>query len=122
MCNVCISELGNHVGQTVTVRGWVSTTRSSGKIAFLVLRDGTGLVQCVLSRKESSDDVWQSFHALTHETSVAVMGTVREEPRSPGGYELGVSTVELLGASPDFPITPKEHGTQFLFEHRHLWL
>jgi asparaginyl-tRNA synthetase len=117
-----ISDLRDHVNQSVTVRGWVATTRSSGKIAFIVVRDGTGVVQCVLSKKEVSEAVWSGFQALTHESSVAVTGTVRAEPRSPGGYELGVSDLTLLGASPDFPITPKEHGTQFLFEHRHLWL
>jgi asparaginyl-tRNA synthetase len=117
-----IAELSEHVGRAVTVRGWVSTTRSSGKIAFLVLRDGTGLVQCVLSKKEVADEVWQTFQGLTQETSVAVTGVIREEPRSPGGYELGVNELQVLGPSPDFPITPKEHGTQFLFEHRHLWL
>jgi len=117
-----ITELRDHVGQAVTVRGWVSTTRSSGKIAFLVLRDGTGYLQAVLSKKEVPDAAWQAFQALTQEASVAVTGTVRDEPRSPGGYELGVSDLEVLGPSPDFPITPKEHGTQYLFEHRHLWL
>src|SRR3954469_22170496 len=117
-----IGELRAHVGATVTVRGWVVTTRSSGKIAFVVLRDGSGVVQGVLSRKEVGDEVWQRFGALTHEVSAALTGTVREEPRSPGGYELAVSGLVLLGASPDFPITPKEHGTTYLFEHRHLWL
>jgi asparaginyl-tRNA synthetase len=117
-----IAELGRFVGQIVTVRGWVSTTRSSGKIAFLVLRDGTGLVQCVLSKKEVPEQTWTRFQELTQEASAAVTGTVRAEPRSPGGYELGVADLVLLGASPDYPITPKEHGTQFLFEHRHLWL
>jgi asparaginyl-tRNA synthetase len=117
-----IGELRAHVGETVTVRGWVVTTRSSGKIAFVVLRDGSGVVQGVLSRKEVADEVWQRFGALTHEASAALTGTVREESRSPGGFELAVSGLELLGASPDFPITPKEHGTTYLFEHRHLWL
>ncbi len=117
-----VSELRDHVGRPATVRGWVFTTRSSGKIAFLLLRDGTGLVQSVLSKKDVPDHVWQTFQALTQETSVSVTGTVREEPRSPGGYELGVSGLEVLGVSPEFPITPKEHGTQYLFEHRHLWL
>jgi len=117
-----ISGLHAHVGETVTVRGWVATTRSSGKIAFVVLRDGSGYVQGVLSKKEVTEATWATFSALTHESSVAVIGTVRAEPRSPGGYELAVQSVELLGSSPDFPITPKEHGTTFLFEHRHLWL
>jgi asparaginyl-tRNA synthetase len=117
-----IGELRSHVGTTVTVRGWVVTTRSSGKIAFVVLRDGSGVVQGVLSRKEVTDEVWGRFGALTHEASAALIGVVREESRSPGGYELTVTGLDLLGASPDFPITPKEHGTSYLFEHRHLWL
>ncbi|HKP50162.1 MAG TPA: asparagine--tRNA ligase [Gemmatimonadales bacterium] len=117
-----ISGLHAHVGETVTVRGWVVTTRSSGKIAFVVLRDGSGYVQGVLSKKEVTEATWATFAALAHESSVAMSGTVRAEPRSPGGYELAVQSIELLGSSPDFPITPKEHGTTFLFEHRHLWL
>jgi asparaginyl-tRNA synthetase len=122
MTTVWIGELRGHVGEAVTVRGWVVTTRSSGKIAFVVLRDGTGIVQGVLSRKEVSDQTWAAFGGLAHEASVAMTGTVRDDPRSPGGVELSVTALELLGPSPDFPITPKEHGTTFLFEHRHLWL
>ena len=122
MSAVQISELRAHAGQTVTVRGWVVTTRSSGKIAFVVVRDGSGVVQGVLSKKEVPEAVWTAFGSLTQETSVALTGTAREEPRSPGGYELTVSGLEVLGQSHDFPITPKEHGTTFLFEHRHLWL
>ncbi len=117
-----ISELPAHVGSEVTVRGWVATTRSSGKIAFLVLRDGSGTVQGVLAKKEVSPQVWDAFRGLTHECSVLVRGQVRDDPRSPGGVELGVTEIELLGPSVDFPISPKEHGTAFLFEHRHLWL
>lgn len=122
MAAVEISGLRAHVGETVTVRGWVVTTRSSGKIAFIVMRDGSGTVQGVLSKKEVPASTWAAFESLTQEASVGLTGTVREEPRSPGGFELGVQDVELLGASPDYPITPKEHGTTFLFEHRHLWL
>ena len=122
MAAVRISELGKVVGEQVTVRGWVVTTRSSGKIAFLVLRDGTGYVQGVLARKEVAEAVWDRFATLTQETSVAVTGTVREDARAPGGYELTLSEITLLGPSVDFPITPKEHGTSYLFEHRHLWL
>ena len=122
MAAVEISGLRAHAGETVTVRGWVVTTRSSGKIAFIVVRDGSGTVQGVLSKKEVTEQTWGAFAALTQETSVAITGTVREEPRSPGGYELAVQDIEVLGASPEFPITPKEHGTTFLFEHRHLWL
>ena len=122
MTAVQINGLRAHVGETVTVRGWVMTTRSSGKIAFVVLRDGSGYVQGVLSKKEVPESTWSAFQSLTQETSVAMTGVVREEPRSPGGYELALQNLELLGASPDYPIGPKEHGTTFLFEHRHLWL
>ncbi len=122
MAAVDISGLREHVGETVTVRGWVMTTRSSGKIAFVVLRDGSGYVQGVLSKKEVPDSTWSAFESLTQEASVAITGVVREEPRSPGGFELTVQSLEVLGPSPDYPISPKEHGTTFLFEHRHLWL
>jgi asparaginyl-tRNA synthetase len=122
MAVVNINGLHAHVGETVTVQGWVVTTRSSGKIAFVVVRDGSGQVQAVLSKKEVPESTWATFASLTQEASVAVTGTVRQEPRSPGGCELSVRTLELLGASPDYPISPKEHGTTFLFEHRHLWL
>lgn len=122
MAAVEISGLRAHVGETVTVRGWVVTTRSSGKIAFVVVRDGSGTVQGVLSKKEVSASTWAAFESLTQETSIGLTGMVREEPRSPGGCELGLQDIEVLGASPDYPITPKEHGTTYLFEHRHLWL
>jgi asparaginyl-tRNA synthetase len=122
MTVVWINELHRHVGETVTIRGWVVTTRSSGKIAFLVLRDGTGTVQGVLSKKEVSEDTWSAFGALTQEASVAMTGVVRDDPRSPGGVELSVTGLTPIGTSPDYPISPKEHGTTFLFEHRHLWL
>jgi len=122
MSAVQISQLRAHAGGTVTLRGWVVTTRSSGKIAFVVLRDGSGMVQGVLSKKEVPESVWTAFGTLTQETSVALTGVVREEPRSPGGYELTVTGLEVLGQSHEYPITPKEHGTSFLFEHRHLWL
>src|SRR5213083_2639665 len=119
-----IEALPQLVGQTVAVRGWVMTTRSSGKIAFVVLRDGTGYLQAVLSKKDVSDAAWDAFGKLTQETSLEVTGTVRADPRAPGGggVELTAADLTILGPSPDFPITPKEHGTAFLFEHRHLWL
>src|SRR3954452_20096164 len=111
-----ISGLHAHVDDTVTVRGWVVTTRSSGKIAFVVVRDGSGYVQGVLSKKEVTEATWATFAALTHESSVAVSGTEKSETRSPGGTDLSVQSIELLRSSPDFPISPKEHGTTFLFE------
>src|SRR5215210_6746387 len=101
MTAVRISELRGHVGETVTVRGWVVTTRSSGKIAFLVLRDGTGTVQGVVSKKEVPESSWSAFGALTQEASVAMTGVVRDDARSPGGVELSVATLEPLGSSPD---------------------
>ena len=117
-----INELPRHVGETVTLRGWIMTTRSSGKIAFLVLRDGSGYVQGVLSKREVPEDTWARFLTLAQESSVAVTGVVREDPRAPAGVELTVTGLEVLGNSVDFPVSPKEHGTQFLFEQRHLWL
>ena len=117
-----IAELPQHAGESVVVRGWVATTRSSGKIAFVVVRDGTGMLQAVLSKRDVGSGVWDSFEKLTQETSVEVTGVVRLEPRAPGGVEMQTTDLRILGPSPEFPITPKEHGTAFLFEHRHLWL
>ena len=122
MQQVRIADLGAHVGQTITIRGWVTHVRSSGKIAFVVLRDGTGHLQCVVPKLEVSETVWASLGALALETSVAVTGLCKAEPRSPGGHELVTQQIDVIGTSPDFPIGNKEHGTQFLFEHRHLWL
>ena len=117
-----IEALPSLVGQTVAVRGWVMTTRSSGKIAFVALRDGTGYLQAVVSKKEVPEAAWDALGTLSQETSIEVTGTVRADARAPGGVELTASNVSVIGPSHDFPITPKEHGTAFLFEHRHLWL
>jgi asparaginyl-tRNA synthetase len=119
-----IEALAGLNGRTVVVRGWVMTTRSSGKIAFVMLRDGTGYVQAVLSKKDVPEAAWSAVGALTQEASVEITGMVRADARAPGGggVELQVTDLRILGTSPDFPITPKEHGTAFLFEHRHLWL
>ena len=118
-----ISGLSSEVGTSVTVRGWITTVRSSGKVAFLVLRDGTGLLQCVLVKSAVTQDVWDRFAQLSLETSVAVTGDVRVDARAPGGYELGVTDLAIVGTSPlDYPIQPKEHGIDFLLDHRHLWL
>jgi len=117
-----IAALPQLVGQTVAVRGWVMTTRSSGKIAFVALRDGTGSLQAVLSRQEVPDAAWEALGKLAQETSLEVTGVVRADRRAPGGVELQASDLTIIGPSHNFPITPKEHGTAFLFEHRHLWL
>ncbi|MEI2721167.1 MAG: asparagine--tRNA ligase [Gemmatimonadales bacterium] len=102
--------------------GWVVTTRSSGKIAFCVMRDGTGYLQTVFPKNEVVEGAWERFATLTQEACITVTGTVREDARAPGGYELTASDVVVTAPSVDYPISPKEHGTAFLFEHRHLWL
>jgi asparaginyl-tRNA synthetase len=118
-----ISELGGRVGQRVTVRGWVTHVRSSGKVAFAVIRDGTGIMQAVFVKTALPAEIWDRFKELTLETSVRVTGEARAEPRAPGGYEVGVSDLAIVGASPiDYPIQPKEHGIDFLLDHRHFWL
>ncbi|MDX2184499.1 MAG: asparagine--tRNA ligase [Gemmatimonadaceae bacterium] len=118
-----IEELPAHAGASVTVRGWITTTRSSGKIAFAVLRDGTGICQAVFPKAEVPESVWEAFKTLTLETSVAITGVVRVDARAPGGAELGVSDLTIIGPSPiDYPIQPKEHGVDFLLDNRHLWL
>lgn len=122
MTTVRIEALGQHTDTVVTVQGWVSTSRSSGKLAFVVLRDGTGLLQLVISKRDVPEEVWGRIAGLTQETSLAATGTVRAEARAPGGYEMHVTDLVIIGASTEFPIQPKEHSTQFLFEHRHLWL
>ncbi|MDX1396083.1 MAG: asparagine--tRNA ligase [Gemmatimonadota bacterium] len=117
-----IAELPDLVGESVSLRGWVRQFRSSGKISFLVLRDGTGEVQCVFVKSEVGDDVWAALDDLAHEASVTVTGVVRADDRAPGGVELTASGVTLVGRSDEFPIQPKDHGVDFLLEQRHLWL
>ncbi len=118
-----ISSLPHHVGETVRVRGWVAHLRSSGKVAFVVVRDGSGTLQCVVVQKLVGDAGWATFNALTLETSIEIEGEVRADARAPGGVEVGVTNMIILGASPsDYPIQPKEHGIDFLLDHRHLWL
>jgi len=117
-----IKALAGHVDASVTVLGWVVTTRTSGKIAFVVVRDGSGYLQCVVSKRDVSDEIWALLGGLAQETSVRVTGIVRADARQAGGVELTVTDLAIIGPSVEFPITPKEHGTSFLFEHRHLWL
>jgi asparaginyl-tRNA synthetase len=117
-----IKELGAHVGASVTVRGWVEAARGHGKVAFTVVRDGTGVLQGVLVRSQVDEATWELQQAFTQESLVALTGEVKEDARAPGGYELGVSGVELLAPSDEYPIQPKEHGPDFLLDHRHLWL
>src|SRR6266576_7082335 len=118
-----ISELPTHSGQSVRVRGWVTRVRSSGKVAFIVMRDGSGLLQAVLVKSSVSPEAWERFGKLTQETSIEVEGEARPDARAPGGYELGVKELAIIGESPiDYPIQPKEHGIDFLLDNRHFWL
>ncbi|MBC8086455.1 MAG: asparagine--tRNA ligase [Phycisphaerae bacterium] len=121
--SVRIADLKNHVGTSVTVQGWVTHLRSSGKVAFVVIRDGSGVLQCVLVKSQVTPESWERFAALTQETSVTIIGEVKADARQPGGHELGVSSLEVIGESPsDYPIQPKEHGIDFLLDNRHFWL
>jgi len=118
-----IAELRDHVASTVTLHGWVTHLRSSGKVAFAVIRDGTGIAQAVFVKTSLPPAVWERFASLTLETSVTIRGEVRADARAPGGFEISVADLEIVGPSPlDYPIQPKEHGIDFLLDHRHFWL
>jgi asparaginyl-tRNA synthetase len=118
-----INELSAHAGTIVTVRGWVTHLRSSGKIAFIVMRDGTGIMQGVLVKNAVAQEVWERFAELTQEACIAVTGEVKADARQPGGFELGINDLQVIGTSPlDYPIQPKEHGIDFLLDNRHFWL
>ncbi len=117
-----IQRLGKFVGQVVELQGWVYNIRSSGKIGFLMVRDGTGIVQSVISRNDVPAELFGAFETLTQESAVTVRGEVRRDQRAPGGYELLVNGLDVHHVAQDYPITPKEHGTAFLMDHRHLWL
>ena len=119
---VYISELGDHVGDNVLLKGWVQQKRSSGKIRFLVLRDGTGYLQCVAGIKDVSPETFEALDRVSAESSVIVRGTVRKEERAPGGFELGLTELTVLHQAAEYPIQPKEHGVEFLFDNRHLYL
>ena len=117
-----INKLGDHVGEVVTLQGWVETTRGHGKVAFVVARDGTGTVQCVLVRDSVDGATWELYESLNQEALVSITGKVKEDARAPGGYEIEIHGLELLAPAEDYPIQPKEHGVDFLLDHRHLWL
>jgi asparaginyl-tRNA synthetase len=119
---ITISQVGNHVGEEVTIGAWLHIKRSSGKIQFLQLRDGTGFIQGVMVKQEIDEENWNAAKELTQESSLYVKGIVREDERAPSGYELTVTGVETIQIADEYPITPKEHGTEFLMDHRHLWI
>jgi asparaginyl-tRNA synthetase len=122
MDHTYISDIGKHLGQEVTLKGWLYNKRSSGKLGFLEIRDGSGLIQGVVSKKEVDEQTWENSEKATQESSIIVTGVPREHPKKPGVYELDVKTLVLLHQAQEYPITPKEHGVEFLMDHRHLWL
>lgn len=122
MERVELKDIAAHVGKDVLLKGWSFNARSSGKIAFVQFRDGTGRIQVVVAKNEVSEEAWATVADLTIEASVEVVGSVKEEPRAPSGYEVVAKDLKLVGASLEFPIGKKEHGPEFLMDHRHLWL
>ncbi len=119
---ITIADLGEYVGQQATLRGWVYNWRKKGKLRFIILRDGFGYLQCVVFRPEVEDPTWEAAVALTQESSLQVTGLVVADDRAPGGYELKVATIKPIQVSPEYPIGKKDHGVDFLLNHRHLWL
>lgn len=119
---VRIADAAARVGTRVEIRGWIVHRRSSGKVQFLVVRDGSGQIQCVAGVRDLTPEQWEASGALTQESAVVVRGTVKADPRQVGGVELGLDGLDVVSTAPDYPITPKEHGTDFLMDHRHLWL
>lgn len=117
-----IENLSKYVGEIVTIRGWVFHKTEKGKLQFIQVRDGTGIVQCVVIKNNVSQQVFEEAKQLTQESSLIVIGSVREENRAPGGYEIDVTDLKILHLTKDYPISPKQHGDAFLLEHRHLWL
>ena len=122
MTRTYIEDLPHHEGETLTLQGWLYNKRSSGKIKFPVMRDGTGYLQGVMVKGSVTDEVFARFDELTQESSYAMTGKVRKEPRAPGGYEMDVTDLRIIHVAKEYPITPKEHGIEFLMDRRHLWL
>lgn len=122
MQKTTINDLGKFIGQEVTLQGWLFNKRSSGKIKFIILRDGSGYLQCVYFKGSVPEDVFNKADRVGQESSIVVTGIVKEEPRAPGGYELDAKNLEIIHETHDYPITPKDHGIEFLLDHRHLWL
>jgi len=122
MAQTHINQIGEHVGESVTIKGWLHNRRSSGKIHFLVVRDGTGFLQVVMGKKDVDEATFQTADHLSQESAIIVTGTVRADERAAGGYELIASGLDVVNAAHDYPITPKEHGVDFLMDRRHLWI
>ncbi len=122
MDTVRIGDFGRHVDEEVVVRGWLHNKRSSGKLRFLIVRDGSGYAQAVVFKKAVTPEAWEAVDGAGQESTLQLRGQVKKDDRAPGGYEIDVKSIEVLQSVHDFPITPKEHGTAFLMENRHLWL
>jgi asparaginyl-tRNA synthetase len=122
MAHVYIEDIGAHEGETVTIKGWLHNRRSSGKIHFLTLRDGTGFIQAVMSKAAVGDDLFKTADHLSQETALTVTGTVKRDARSKTGFEIDATGFVVVGESHDYPITPKEHGVDYLLDRRHLWI
>lgn len=122
MVDVYIENLGAHVGEEVTLKGWLYNSRSGGKIVFLIIRDGTGICQCVATADALTPEEFASAQSLTQESSFIVTGSIRADERAPGGYEMDVRTLQVVSLAHEYPITPKEHGVEFLADRRHLWI
>jgi asparaginyl-tRNA synthetase len=120
--HVYIEDIGKHEGEEVTLKGWLHNRRSSGKIHFLIVRDGSGFIQAVMSKAAVGEELFKAADHLSQETSMIVTGTARADKRAPSGYEVDVTRLEVVGESHDFPITPKEHGVDYLLDRRHLWI
>ncbi len=117
-----IQDIAQHEGQEVTLKGWLFRSTDKGKLQFLMVRDGTGFIQCVVFQKAVSPETFEAARRVTQESSLIVRGKVRKEPRAPGGYEVDATEVQIVQLAQDYPITPKEHGVDFLMDRRHLWL
>jgi asparaginyl-tRNA synthetase len=120
--HVYIEDIGKHTGEEVTIKGWLHNRRSSGKIHFLTVRDGSGFIQAVMSKAAVGDEAFKAADHLSQESSLTITGTAREDKRAPSGYELDVKSYDIVGPSHDYPITPKEHGVDYLLDRRHLWI
>ncbi|MCL4256025.1 MAG: asparagine--tRNA ligase, partial [Anaerolineae bacterium] len=120
-----IQDIAQYDGQEITLRGWVYDRTGKGKLEFIKLRDGSGIAQCVVFKNDVSEDDFELARKLTQESSITITGVVRKDDRAPGypgGYEVGVKSIALIQMAQDYPITPKEHGVEFLMDNRHLWL
>jgi len=122
MARIYIEDLAHHVGEEITIKGWLYNKRSSGKIRFVIVRDGTGILQCVMMKGIIPEEIFNQFDSLTQESSLAAHGKIKKDDRAPGGFEMELSKVEIIQIAKEYPITPKEHGVDFLMDLRHLWL